>query len=191
MRLGNHETRYLRIAEANAQALVQLLKTMRKNRSLYLEDILSLDVFKIRLSYNPEDVLYDTFTIIHGVKTAKTAAKQNLFMYGSGTSGHTHRMNCHTEVMRGKIQGWWESGCLRTTKNIEYLPFGGGARRCLGAAFALYEMKVVLGTLLSAHRFSLVSDQPIRPVRRHVTLAPEGGVPLRYEGLVPAVPVAA
>ncbi|HVG61835.1 MAG TPA: cytochrome P450 [Hyalangium sp.] len=74
---------------------------------------------------------------------------------------------------------------------FEYLPFGGGARRCLGAAFALYEMKVVLGTLLSAHRFSLVSDQPIRPVRRHVTLAPEGGVPLRYEGLVPAVPVAA
>jgi cytochrome P450 len=74
---------------------------------------------------------------------------------------------------------------------FEYLPFGGGARRCLGAAFALYEMKVVLGTMLSAHRFSLVDDRPIRPVRRHVTLAPEGGVPLRYEGRVPGASAAA
>lgn len=67
---------------------------------------------------------------------------------------------------------------------FEYLPFGGGARRCLGAAFALYEMKVVLGTLLAAHRFSLAHDRPIKPVRRNVTLAPEDGVPLRYEGPV-------
>jgi cytochrome P450 len=67
---------------------------------------------------------------------------------------------------------------------FEYLPFGGGARRCLGAAFALYEMKVALGTLLSAHRFSLAHDRPILPVRRNVTLAPEDGVPLRYEGTV-------
>lgn len=67
---------------------------------------------------------------------------------------------------------------------FEYLPFGGGARRCLGAAFALFEMKVVLGTLLSAHRFSLAHDRPIRPVRRNVTLAPHDGVPMRYEGPV-------
>ena len=31
---------------------------------------------------------------------------------------------------------------------FEYIPFGGGSRRCLGAAFALYEMKIVIGTLL-------------------------------------------
>ncbi len=73
---------------------------------------------------------------------------------------------------------------------FEYLPFGGGARRCLGAAFALYEMKVALGTLLSAHRFSLAHDRPIMPVRRNVTLAPEDGVPLRYEGLAARGPQA-
>lgn len=32
---------------------------------------------------------------------------------------------------------------------FEYLPFGGGSRRCLGYAFALFEMKVVLATILS------------------------------------------
>ena len=65
---------------------------------------------------------------------------------------------------------------------FEYLPFGGGARRCLGAAFALYEMKIVLGTLLSAHRFQILSAEPPRVVRRNVTLGPSEGAPLRYLG---------
>jgi cytochrome P450 len=67
---------------------------------------------------------------------------------------------------------------------FEYLPFGGGNRRCLGAAFALYEMKVVLGSLLAAHRFESTQDTPIRPVRRHVTMSPDRDVVLRYSGPV-------
>src|SRR5439155_27389345 len=67
MRLGNHETRFLSIAENNPTALAELLKTMRKLKSLYLEDVLELDKYGVRLSYNAIDVLYDTFTIIHGV----------------------------------------------------------------------------------------------------------------------------
>lgn len=124
MRLGNHDSRYLSIAENNPSALAELLKTMRKHESIHLEDVLALDKFGIDLSYNAEDTLFDSFTLVHGVKTTKNVAKQNLATYGSGTSGHSHRMGCYTETQRGKVQGWWESGCLRTTKNIEYLPFG-------------------------------------------------------------------
>lgn len=124
MRLGNHDSRYLSIAENNPSALAELLKTMKKHQSIHLEDILSLDKFKIELSYNAEDTLFNSFTLVHGVKTSKNVAKQNLASYGSGTSGHSHRMGCYTETQRGTVQGWWESGCLRTTKNIEYLPFG-------------------------------------------------------------------
>lgn len=65
---------------------------------------------------------------------------------------------------------------------FEYLPFGGGNRRCLGAAFASYEMRIVLGTLLSKHNFSLVSTAIPGHVRRNVTLGPQGGVPLDYVG---------
>lgn len=65
---------------------------------------------------------------------------------------------------------------------FEYLPFGGGARRCIGAAFAQYEMRIVLGALLAAHRFSLASPEPERPVRRNITIGPGGGVGLVYEG---------
>jgi cytochrome P450 len=56
----------------------------------------------------------------------------------------------------------------------EYLPFGGGDRRCIGAAFALFEMKLVLFELLSNWKLTLVNPKPIRPTRRGVTISPSG-----------------
>ena len=61
----------------------------------------------------------------------------------------------------------------------EYLPFGGGHRRCIGAAFASFEMAVVLGTALTHFDFELLDTTPPKPVRRSVTMAPSGSVPLR------------
>ena len=59
-----------------------------------------------------------------------------------------------------------------------FFPFGGGTRHCLGAAFATYEMKIVLARLLS--RVSLRPDpgHRVRVVRRGITFAPSGGVPV-------------
>jgi cytochrome P450 len=65
---------------------------------------------------------------------------------------------------------------------FEYLPFGGGARRCVGAAFAVYELKIVLGSILAQHRFELTDDRPAIPMPRTFTLGPKGGVPLVYGG---------
>jgi cytochrome P450 len=56
-----------------------------------------------------------------------------------------------------------------------WLPFGGGTRRCLGMAFALAEMKLVLATLRRRARLAPASDRPTRVVRRTITLAPSGG----------------
>lgn len=58
----------------------------------------------------------------------------------------------------------------------EYMPFGGAARRCLGAAFALYEMKIVLGSILARHRFSPRTRADARPVRQGLVMVPRGGV---------------
>jgi cytochrome P450 len=63
---------------------------------------------------------------------------------------------------------------------FEYAPFGGGARRCLGAAFATYEMKLVLATLLSTFELELV-DREVGPYRRNLTMAPRGGVRMRVK----------
>jgi cytochrome P450 len=58
----------------------------------------------------------------------------------------------------------------------EYLPFGGGNRRCIGLAFAQYEMKIALATILSQFQVSLVKKRSVRPVRRGLTLAAPAGI---------------
>lgn len=57
----------------------------------------------------------------------------------------------------------------------QWLPFGGGVRRCAGMAFALYEMKIVLAAILRRARFSLATPGPVRTRRRSVTLVPADG----------------
>ncbi len=58
-----------------------------------------------------------------------------------------------------------------------WLPFGGGTRRCIGAAFAELEMRIVLSTILRRATLRPASDRPERMVRRNVTLSPRGGTP--------------
>ena len=60
-----------------------------------------------------------------------------------------------------------------------WLPFGGGIRRCLGMAFALTEMKIVLGVALLRARFTLADRRPPHYERRGITLAPSGGTRVR------------
>jgi cytochrome P450 len=69
----------------------------------------------------------------------------------------------------------------RQPSPFEFIPFGGGARRCLGASFAMYEMKVVLGTLLRGRRLRLASAEPEEEVRRGLLMGPKRGVPMILE----------
>jgi cytochrome P450 len=57
----------------------------------------------------------------------------------------------------------------------EWFPFGGGGRMCLGMAFALYEMKVVLSTLFATVRLTRPPGSRSAPVRRGLALAPDDG----------------
>jgi cytochrome P450 len=58
-----------------------------------------------------------------------------------------------------------------------WLPFGGGPHRCAGMAFALYEMRVVLATILS--RMTLHVRGPLPAVAlRSFTFAPKGSTPI-------------
>jgi cytochrome P450 family 110 len=58
----------------------------------------------------------------------------------------------------------------------EWTPFGGGVRRCLGMAFALYEMKIVLAGLLSTVELELADPGPVRAVTRGFFIAPAKGL---------------
>jgi cytochrome P450 len=60
-----------------------------------------------------------------------------------------------------------------------WIPFGGGRRRCLGASFALLEMKVVLREVLRQRELEPVGEKFALPQRRNITVTPAGGAQLR------------
>lgn len=64
----------------------------------------------------------------------------------------------------------------------EWFPFGGGSRVCLGMAFALHEMKVVLATVLSRVQLTRAAGARSRPLRQGITLAPHDGAVMTVTG---------
>ena len=68
----------------------------------------------------------------------------------------------------------------RSFSPYEFMPFGGGVRRCVGEALAQFEMKIVLATILSRYSLELCDRAPVKPQRRGVTLAPTGGIKMRH-----------
>ena len=84
-----------------------------------------------------------------------------------------HRPDLYPEPARFRPERFLE----RKFGPHEFMPFGGGARRCIGAAFALYQMKIVLGTLLLELDLQLVNaHEEEEPVLRNVTWGPKHGV---------------
>lgn len=69
-----------------------------------------------------------------------------------------------------------------------WIPFGGGVRRCLGAAFAMLEMKIVLRRVLERCDLHAPRSPAERPRRRFVTYAPSAGARVLLEHRWAAAP---
>ncbi|MEH2163784.1 MAG: cytochrome P450 [Nostoc sp.] len=89
-----------------------------------------------------------------------------------------HREDLYPESKQFKPERFLE----RQFSQSEYLPFGGGNRRCIGMAFALFEMKLVLATLLSGWQMELADNKPVKPVRKGLLFSPAGGVQMVVKG---------
>ncbi len=61
---------------------------------------------------------------------------------------------------------------------VAFFPFGGGTRRCIGAAFASYEMKVVLARIFSRVTLDPAPGYRARLVRRSIAFTPSEGLPV-------------
>jgi cytochrome P450 len=87
------------------------------------------------------------------------------------------REDLYPEPMRFRPERFLE----RKFTPFELIPFGGGARRCLGAAMAGYEMRLVLGTLLGRFRLRLASSRPEGAKVRAANAGPARGVRMIVE----------
>lgn len=64
----------------------------------------------------------------------------------------------------------------------EYLPFGGGTRSCIGMALSMFEMKLVLATVVSRYQLAIAHNRPARAVRRGITFVPSSDFKLTVIG---------
>jgi cytochrome P450 len=67
-----------------------------------------------------------------------------------------------------------------------WVPFGGGVRRCLGAAFAEFEMRIVLREVLTRCELHKADPTPEKISRRNITLSPKDGTPVVVTARHPA-----
>jgi len=66
-----------------------------------------------------------------------------------------------------------------------WIPFGGGVRRCIGAAFAIFEMKIILQRVFARCALEAADSKPEQPRRRFVTYPPNRGARVVLRGRLP------
>jgi cytochrome P450 len=67
-----------------------------------------------------------------------------------------------------------------------WIPFGGGIRRCIGAAFAEFEMRIALREILTRCELHKANPAPEKIGRRNITLSPKAGTPVVVTARHPA-----
>lgn len=88
---------------------------------------------------------------------------------------HTHHMpELYPEPERFDPHRW----ATIKPSGFEYTPFSVGPRMCLGATFAMFELKIVLAMLLQRYRFELPAGSTVNRYGS-ITLSPKGGLPMR------------
>jgi cytochrome P450 family 135 len=99
---------------------------------------------------------------------------------------HT-RPDIYPEPMSFRPERFLEEG----PETYSWIPFGGGVRRCLGASFAEFEMRIVLREVLGRCRLRAASQQAEEVTRRNITFSPRRGTRVVLEERTPARELAA
>jgi cytochrome P450 len=82
-----------------------------------------------------------------------------------------HQEDLYSDPFEFRPERWID----RKPGTYEWLPFGGGIRRCLGAALAMAEQRVVLGAMTKRLDLEAADMAPERALHRNVTMIPRGG----------------
>ena len=82
-----------------------------------------------------------------------------------------HREDVYPEPFAFRPERWRD----RKPGTYTWIPYGGGIRRCLGAALAMAEQRVVLETMARRLDLEAAEPEPEHAVHRNVTMIPAGG----------------
>jgi len=109
-----------------------------------------------------------------------------------GTNVHLNLYELQRDVR------WWDNATTfdperfaegKTPIKGTYIPFGNGARICVGNSFAMMEAQLLLASFMQKWTFDLIPNKEIVPLPR-VTLYPRDGLPMRIKQREPmAMPV--
>jgi cytochrome P450 len=89
-----------------------------------------------------------------------------------------HRDDVYPDPFSFRPERWYG----RKPGTYEWLPFGGGTRRCLGATLAMAEQRVVVREMVNALEIETTDRKPERPVHRNVTMIPSKGGTVVIQG---------
>jgi len=124
VRLGNHDERLTKPYNLGQEQLARLAVLYKHFDTTKYNEMLKLKETDGYI-YDEDDVytMFNQFYITHGLSLNKTAAEKNIYEYmGSGSTGHTHRLNSKYLTNRLNPYVWFESGCTRLVKQVEFLP---------------------------------------------------------------------
>jgi cytochrome P450 len=82
-----------------------------------------------------------------------------------------HREDLYPQPFAFRPERWLG----RKPATYEWIPFGGGTRRCLGAALAMAEQRVVLEAMVRRLDLEAPDPEPERALHRNVTMIPAKG----------------
>jgi cytochrome P450 family 135 len=95
-----------------------------------------------------------------------------------------HREDLYPEPDEFRPERFFE----HTPDTYAWIPFGGGVRRCIGATFAQFEMRVIMRTILERAQLRAATPAPERSKLRNVTAAPAHGCRVVLERFTPRQP---
>jgi cytochrome P450 len=115
--------------------------------------------------------LYKPFTVLQHELPAGTVVAPCIYLT-------QRRPDVYPEPQRFRPERFLEGA----PDTYAWLPFGGGVRRCIGASFASFEMRVVLQTLFESLQLHAAAPDFETTTRRAVTLVPRHGVRVIIDG---------